>query len=244
MWNCKNTFLVVAVRSLVLALGLVLSGGTAMCADNQLIAGGDMGSLDVWDPPRLPSSAGREIVEENSPFNEVYPSNGKCVKLTDSPNLVHQRYLSQQISPGTGKLVWSFDYKRLANDEGLPDGGFFVRLTSGDKPVVWVGIGDSVAVNISKGKPGVSLSQIKPNLLQRGIWYHFRAELDLATQRISGTLSSEIGDAFELPEVELVPDEAADSAMVDGMALGANNGSGPEFSKPILFDNFSLQQLP
>lgn len=203
-----------------------------------------MESLDSWNPPSLPSSAGREIVEENSPFTEVYPSNGKCLKLVDSPSLVHQIYLSQQTAPGTGKLVWSFDYKRLENPEDLPDGGFVVRLSSEGKPVVWIGVGNAVTVNVGRGKLGVSLSQIKANMLQRGIWYHFRGELDLATQKISGVLTSEIGDALELSEIALVPDVAADASMVNELTISANNGAGPDFSMPILFDNFSLRQAP
>jgi hypothetical protein len=221
------------------AVGFVLGAAIpGQAAGDELIVGGDMGSLEMWDPPSVPSSAKREIIDENSVFVEVYSSNGKCVKLVDSPKLVHQKYMRQSISPGTGKLVWSFDYKRMEGENDPQDGGFVVRLSSGGKSVIGVAIGNAVTVNAFHGK---NSRVMKPPLHMRGVWYHFRAELDLESQRVSARLISELGDTFEFEEVNLVPADGADASRVDEITVGANNGAGPGYSQPILFDNFSLR---
>jgi hypothetical protein len=217
-------------------------GVSALHAEEHVV-GGNFENLDAWGTSSLPSSAERVIADKNSPFTEVNPSNGKCLKLKDSPDRAHLRFLEQPISPATGNIVWSFDYMRPATEEDVIDPGFALRLSSGNKNHTQVRIGDGVYVNHGTGKLQKSAARIGAGQLQRGVWYHFRCEIDLTAQTLHGVLTSETGEEFEIQKIQLAPSEGADRSVIDGIVMISSAGAS-NMSQPILIDNLSVQQLP
>ncbi len=241
-----NTFYILTASSLNLLLTVSLSAllGTSAMGAEEKIVNGDFSTFDSWEPAQMPSTVGREIIEQNSPFTKVYPSNGKSVKLTDSPDQTFCVFLKQSFPAATGKIVWSFDYLRPNIDEELTDPGFGIRLSSGKKNHTQVRIGADVIVNLSTGERGMSSAEVKSTLLERGVWYHFQCEIDLAAQTLHGTLTSEENSEFEIPEIQLAPSKGADPAVIDGIEISSAAGAAPSVAQPIILDNLSIQQLP
>ena len=228
------------------SLALVaLLGATAPGAE-ELVSGGNFDDLDAWSPARVPSGAQREIIQENSPFTEVYPSNGKCVKLVDAP-AAHTRFLEQPLVSSEGKYVWSFDFKILGSDNTEQNPGFIVFLGAGKTSHTNFRLGQDGTLNISIGKSRETSWTTQRGWLMPDVWYHFSCEIDLAGRTLTGSLASESGDVdtFDrvFPEDTEMPDGTTmDRSFFDSIKVGSNSGTS-SISTPTLFDNLSVRKV-
>lgn len=209
----------------------------------ELVEGGDMGNLDaIGIMQRIPAGATREMADENSSFKEVFPDNGKSLKVgTDGPIFV--KMLELPLVGATGKLKWSFDFKSLdvLNENGKINTGIAVALMSGKEYVARVVFGEGMALHGPRKTKEPRTWEIKKEALSKGVWYHFVCEVDLTNRLLRGSVTSEMGDQFDFEEAELPPSESGEPFVeCDTFQVRTANGTN-NIALPALLDNLSLQ---
>lgn len=207
---------------------------------DDLITNGAFSSLDGWEP--LETEENREIAERNSPFSEVYPDNGKSVRLFgSSKNRVP--YLQQTFAPVTsGKVEVSWDFFVPPDTETPASPGWGVVFFDGENPKVNTAgatISSRFRLNGDQGAGGAILLHQK---FPPDQWYHFQATLDLDTKTWSGVLRDQNGMEETFHDAAFQP-TGGEPARVGGFRIGAMGSEKGQAPLPFLFDNISVRPL-
>jgi len=221
----------------------VLLAATAFdnAAADELIVDGNFDSMSGWEELRIPRGAVREISEQNSPFTEVYPDNGKCLLIADATEstTAHARYLRQGVFTSSRTFEFSFDFKILEE----PDASFGVSLLSGEEVILNVLIRPNFTLNLLHG-PNRTPRWVLPKgeEVQHGVWHHFKCKIDLESATMEGELSSESGDGWGFIDHPIPVNSDNREATIDALAIGAHAGTNSA-APPTLMDNFSLRPI-
>lgn len=205
----------------------------------ELIKDGDFGTLSGWEELLVPPGSIRELVSENSPFTDIYPSNGKSLKLGNNPEVpsAHTRFLTQEIFGATRKVRFGVDFKILPD----PSAAFVIMMFSRDVQIFNIVIRKNLTLNlnITGDSDGRWVLPDKAELVE-GEWYQFQGSLDMDDRILRGSIRSESGDAWDLQEHRIAINTEDAEAVIDSVQIRAMAGSGSHAS-PVLFDNITLQ---
>jgi hypothetical protein len=205
-----------------------------------LITNGAFSSLEGWGPEE--TAENRKIADLNSPFSEVYPDNGKAVRLLGSSK-TRLPYLQQTfpaVTSGKVEVSWDFYVPEDTEDPSAP--GWGVALYDGKNfkmSVAGVTISSRFRLNGEQGAGGPILLQKK---FPAGQWYHFQAILDLDAKTWSGALRAQNGAEETFHDVAFHPTDG-EGVEVGGIRFGSMAAGKDQAPKPFLFDNISVRPV-
>jgi hypothetical protein len=224
---------------MILTASFALSGWGGAAQGGLLFSDGDFDAQFIDQPvgaPWGPVGAGHTVTSAaQSPYDNVYPDNGKGVHIPASsgnPYLVRMFPENAIPAGSTGTFYFNVDFR----NNSVETGDYSIVITrdanGGLRSVALYVTGDTLYADSGTG--------IEPVLaLQQGTWYNLRLTLDLATKTYAGVVST-FAESTVIPSRPFVrSDVDINSVYTDG---GTSYAAGTASDHDL--DNWALSNTP